>query len=107
MLSAMDVKQLAVAIASGNAEILIQIPGIGKKMAGRLVVELKDKITAGCAALPDLEMTDGSADVLAALTSLGYSATEAIKAVTSLPAEATALELEERLKLALGYFDSK
>jgi Holliday junction DNA helicase RuvA len=107
MLSAMDVKQLAVAIASGNSEMLIQIPGIGRKMAGRLVVELKDKITAGWAALPDLEITDDSADVLAALTSLGYSVTEATKAITSLPTEATALELEERLKLALGYFDSK
>jgi len=107
MLSAMDVRQLAVAIASGNTALLTEIPGIGKKMAGRLIVELKDKIAAGWAEVPAMELAGGSADVLAALASLGYSTAEAARAVASLPAEAAELALEERLKLALGYFGGK
>jgi len=107
MLSAMDVRQLAVAIASGNTALLTSIPGIGKKMAGRLIVELKDKIAAGWAEVPAVELAEGSADVLSALASLGYSTAEAARAVASLPEEAAELELEERLKLALGYFGGK
>ena len=107
MLSAMDVRQLVAAIASGNTALLTQVPGIGKKMAGRLVVDLKDKIASGWAELPEVELGDSSTDVLAALASLGYSTTEAARAVASIPTEAAEIELEERLKLALAYFGGK
>ena len=107
MLSAMNVEQLSVAIASGSADLLTQIPGIGKKMANRLILELKDKIAAGWVSVATAEMAEGNADVLAALTSLGYSASEATMAVVSLPAEAAELGLEEKIKLALGYFGGK
>jgi Holliday junction DNA helicase RuvA len=106
MLSAMDIEQLTMAIASGSIELLTGIPGIGKKMANRLVLELKDKISAGLVTTPLTEMAQENADVLAALTSLGYSVSEANRAVANLPRDQS-LSLEEKVKLALGYFGGK
>jgi Holliday junction DNA helicase RuvA len=106
MLSAMDIESLMAAIATGNADLLTGIPGIGKKMANRLVLELKDKIGAGWAIAPVVQMAQENADVLAALTSLGYSLSEATRAVASLPRE-QGLNLEDRVRLALGYLGSK
>jgi len=51
MLSAMSVDQLTMAIATGSTELLTTVPGIGKKVADRLILELKDKIGAGCGLL--------------------------------------------------------
>jgi holliday junction DNA helicase RuvA len=104
MLSAMKVDQLTAAIASGDADMLTTIPGIGKKIAGRLVLELKDKVGTG-AALTALQVSQGNADVVGALTALGYSVTEATRAVASLPNEE--MSLEEKVTLALGYFAVK
>ncbi len=106
MLSAMDIEQLVMAIASGNAELLTGIPGIGKKMASRLVLELKDKIGTGLVSAPVAELAQENADVLAALTTLGYSASEATRALASLP-RGQKLNLEDRVKLALAYFGSQ
>jgi Holliday junction DNA helicase RuvA len=106
MLSAMDVEKLAMAIASGSAELLDEIPGIGKKMASRLIRELKGKIAAGWLAAAPAEFAQENADVLAALTALGYSLREATRAVATLPPDQQ-LTLEEKIKLALGYFTSK
>ncbi len=106
MLSAMDVEKLTMAIATSNADLLIVIPGIGKKMANRLILELKDKIAAGWITTPAAELAAENTDVLAALTSLGYSASEATSAVATLPPDQN-LSLEEKIKLALGYFTSK
>jgi len=106
MLSAMDIEQLTMAIATGNAELLTGIPGIGKKMANRLVLELKDKIAIGLVTTPVAELAQENADVLAALTSLGYSASEATRALASLPRDQE-LSLEEKVKLALAYFGGK
>jgi len=105
MLSAMSVEKLAMAIASGSAELLDEIPGVGKKLASRLILELKGKIAAGWLAAP-AELSEENADILAALTSLGYSVREATHAVATLPPDQK-LTLEERIKLALGYFTSK
>ena len=105
MLSAMSVEKLTMAIASGSADLLAEIPGIGKKMAERLIVELKGKIAAGWIGAP-AQLTEENADVLAALTSLGYSVREATRAVAALPPDQK-LALEEKIKLALGYFTSK
>ena len=106
MLSAMDVEQLTMAIATGSTDLLTSIPGIGRKMAHRLVLELKDKIAAGWVAAAEALPAEGNAEVLAALTSLGYSASEATRAVASLPHDQD-LSLEEKIKLALGYFGGK
>jgi len=103
MLSGMSVEQLVTAIATGSTDLLTVIPGIGKKVASRIVLELKEKIGAGWITTPATQLAQENTDVLAALTSLGYSAAEATKAVATLPA-ASDLSLEEKIRLALGYF---
>jgi len=106
MLSGMSVEQLVTAIATGSADLLTVIPGIGKKVASRIVLELKEKIGAGWITTPTTQLAQENTDVLAALTSLGYSAAEATKAIATLPASSD-LSLEEKVKLALAYFGGK
>ncbi len=107
MLSAMSVEQLSIALAAGSCELLTSIPGIGKKTAHRLILELKDKIASGLVISAEALPSEGSAEVIAALTSLGYSAAEAARSVASLPPETADLPLEEKVKQALGYFGGK
>ena len=52
MLSAMSAEKLTMAIATGSADVLTMVPGVGKKMADRLILELKEKIGAGLIAIP-------------------------------------------------------
>ena len=106
MLSALSPEQITMAIATGSADMLTMIPGIGKKVASRIVLELKEKIGAGWIVTPATQIAQENTDVLAALVSLGYSAAEATKAVATLPQDA-GLSLEEKIKLALQYFGSK
>jgi Holliday junction DNA helicase RuvA len=103
MLSAMGAEELVSAIASGSEELLTSVPGIGKKLAGRLILELKDKIAAGGAAIRFAPIGEGDGDVIGALLSLGYSASEASRAVSGLPKDKK-LTLEEKIRTALGYF---
>ncbi|MFC1916373.1 Holliday junction branch migration protein RuvA [Chloroflexota bacterium] len=106
MLSGMSVEQLVTAIATGSTDLLTVIPGIGKKVASRIVLELKEKIGAGWITTPATQLAQENTDVLAALTSLGYSAAEATRAIATLPTT-TDLSLEEKIKLALEYFGGK
>jgi Holliday junction DNA helicase RuvA len=86
VLSGLSVAELAQAVSMQDSGRLIKIPGIGKKTAERLLLELKDKLGA------DLTTAVGvhrpapvAADVLNALLSLGYSDKEATHAVRALP----------------------
>jgi Holliday junction DNA helicase RuvA len=106
MLSAMEADKLAMAIASGNVELLMTIPGIGKKTAHRLILELKEKIGAGWITTPGAQIAQENTDVVAALTALGYSVAEATRAAGTLPSDQK-LSLEEKVKLALQYFGGK
>jgi holliday junction DNA helicase RuvA len=106
LLSAMNVDQLSSAIASGDANMLTGVPGIGKKTADRIVLELKDKISGSWILSQEFESSQGNGDVISALTSLGYSVIEATRAVSTLPSSSK-LELEEKIKLALKYLGSK
>jgi Holliday junction DNA helicase RuvA len=106
MLSAMSVEQLVSAIAGGSEELLTSVPGIGKKLAGRLILELKDKINTGWAGARVVPVGEGDGEVVGALLGLGYSASEASRAVASLPRDKK-LTLEEKVKQALGYFGGK
>ncbi|MBI4301880.1 MAG: Holliday junction branch migration protein RuvA [Chloroflexi bacterium] len=99
-LSALGAERLAGAIAAGQVELLSQVPGVGRKLAGRLVLELKGRLEMG--ALPFVEQPE----VVAALTSLGYSSAEAMAAAASLPNDPE-MGLEERIKEALAYFAGK
>jgi len=102
MLSAMSADQLAMAIASGSVEMLTTIPGIGKKTADRLILELKDKVGGVMISTPAGRAAQENADVVAALVSLGYSVQETTRAVNALPT-GKKLSLEEKVKLALQY----
>ena len=106
MLSAMNIEKLTMAIATSSADLLTEVPGIGKKMANRLILELKEKIGAGWITTPAVQLAEENAEVMAALTSLGYSVSEATRAVASLPPDSK-LSLEDRVKLALAYFTTK
>jgi holliday junction DNA helicase RuvA len=105
LLSAMDAEMLSSAIASGDSARLTGIPGIGKKTAERIVLELKDKMGAQWMISQDAESNQGNADVMAALASLGYSNAEAAQALSNLPTNP--LPIEEKLKLALKFLSEK
>ena len=106
MLSAMSAERLTMAIATGSVDLLTSVSGVGKKLASRLILELKEKIGAGWAGAPVAEIAEENTEVLAALTSLGYSASEASRAVAALPPSSD-LSIEEKIKLALQYFGGK
>jgi Holliday junction DNA helicase RuvA len=99
LLSALNPEQLVVAITSGDIDLLSQTPGIGKKIASRLVVELKGKLEKEWKEVA-LPLAPESADIIAALTGLGYSVMEATKAISKLP-DSEGLSLEEKIKIAL------
>ena len=97
LLSGMSVEELASAVTMQETGRLTKVPGIGKKTAERLLLELKGKLGAdiGVAAAP---AAGGQADILNALISLGYSAAETQKALKSLPPD---VEVSEGIRLAL------
>jgi Holliday junction DNA helicase RuvA len=92
VLSGLSVAELAQAVALQEAARLTKIPGIGKKTAERLLLELKGKLAEARPAAP------GSADVLNALLGLGYSEKEALAALKGVP---TGLAVAEGIRAAL------
>jgi Holliday junction DNA helicase RuvA len=102
IVSIMSVETLREAIATGDAAMLTRIPGIGKKIAERVMVDLKDKLGVSLEFVSYPALTHADAEVISALTSLGYSVNEAQAALHSLPQGD--LPLEEKVRLALQYF---
>ncbi|HEY3327951.1 MAG TPA: Holliday junction branch migration protein RuvA [Novimethylophilus sp.] len=88
ILSGMSVDDLAQAIMLQEAALLVKIPGIGKKTAERLLLELKDKLGFGAAGAQPVggQQKTGVSDVLNALLALGYNEREALSSVKQLPA---------------------
>jgi Holliday junction DNA helicase RuvA len=82
VLSGLSVGDLAQAVALQDANTLTKIPGIGKKTAERLLLELKGKLAD---ARPESAAGAGASDILNALLGLGYSEKEALAAVKGLP----------------------
>ena len=103
ILSGLSVDDLVHAIATQDAALLVRIPGIGKKTAERLLLELRDKLPAsGTAAI--LSGSQPAAirnDVLNALLALGYNEREALVAVKQLP---TGLSVSDGIRQALKLF---
>lgn len=86
ILSGMSVADLAQAITMQEAGRLIKVPGIGKKTAERLLLELKGKLGADLSQVGGAPaMPDASSDILNALIALGYSDKEALMALKLLP----------------------
>lgn len=102
-LSGANVDALRSAIAAGDSDYLTQLPGIGKKTAQRIILDLRGKLEAE-ELIPAPVLSSVDEDVLAALLSMGYSESETRAALASLPQEE--MPVEERLLLALRYFGS-
>ncbi|MBK9943012.1 MAG: Holliday junction branch migration protein RuvA [Kouleothrix sp.] len=106
LLSSAPSDELRMIIASGDVSRLARTPGIGKKTAERLVLELRGKldIKGGLpAAGATPAMLAANAELAEMLVGLGFSAAEANAAIAALPADAPPA-IEERLRLALRYF---
>ena len=98
VLSGMSVGDIAQAVTQQDASRLVKIPGIGKKTAERLLLELKGKIGADLGQPVGHVVDDAQGDILQALVALGYSDKEAQSALKSLPRE---VGVSEGIKLAL------
>ena len=86
VLSGLSVAELAQAVTMQETGRLTKIPGIGKKTAERLLLELKDKLGADLTAVVGVfKSPPASSDILHALLALGYSDKEAVAAVKHLP----------------------
>ncbi|MGE5467003.1 MAG: Holliday junction branch migration protein RuvA [Ignavibacteria bacterium] len=88
VLSGLSVGELAQAVAAQEAGRLVKIPGIGKKTAERLLLELKDKLPKSTlvSAMATSAAPDAGSDILNALLALGYNEREAMGAMKALPA---------------------
>jgi Holliday junction DNA helicase RuvA len=93
----MSVGELSQAVTLQEAGRLIKVPGIGKKTAERLLLELKGRLGADIGASATVA-SDAQADILQALLALGYSDKEAAAALKALP---TDVGVSEGIKLAL------
>ncbi len=112
ILSVLTPDDLRFAVMSGDVKAISAAPGIGKKTAEKLIIELKDKLSiedalehaaSGAESLPgQIQSGSVSGDAVQALTALGYGSTEALKAVKQV--EITeGMEVEAVLKQALKY----
>jgi len=97
ILSGLSVSELAQAVAQQQAGRLIKVPGIGKKTAERLLLELKGKLAPDLSS-PASATSDAQADIVQALVALGYNDREAGVALKALPAD---VGVAEGIKLAL------
>lgn len=108
VLSALTVQELALAVMAGDTKTITKANGIGAKGAARLIMELKDKMQVEDAfattEIPDTTdiatSQDSVQDTIMALVSLGYSDTEALKAIKQVPG-ADMMDSEQLLKAAL------
>jgi Holliday junction DNA helicase RuvA len=91
------VTKLQLAIVTDDVDVFTSVSGVGRKTAQRIILELKEKVHAAGIAAGGAGTTDS--DVVAALESLGYSATEARRAAGAVAG--TAGELDARIKAAL------
>ncbi len=103
VLSGLPIPELVSAIATQNARRLATIPGIGKKLAERLGLELKEKMAGlGLGSVPaDAPPTSAAEDAIAALKNLGYRPAQAEAAVASAAKEVSADDLSALLQAAL------
>ena len=102
MLSSLSIDNIRSAVVNERPEILTRVPGIGKKTAQKILFELKDKISVGLDAMPASDFDNVNADVMEALTTLGYSIIEAQSAIQSIPHDAPD-NVEQRVLIALQY----
>ncbi len=98
VLSGLSVTELAQAVALQEAARLTRVPGIGKKTAERLLLELKGKLAEPIAGVGEARAAGAAADILNALVALGYSEKEALGAIKGL---APGVSVAEGIRAAL------
>jgi Holliday junction DNA helicase RuvA len=103
VLSTLNLETIQRAVFNEESDILSRVPGVGKKTAQKMVLYLKDRLKPMSGLEKIAAMSDTDSEVLAALTALGYSVIEAQTALQSVPKDAPD-DVEERLRMALGYF---
>jgi holliday junction DNA helicase RuvA len=107
LLTALDPQELVTGILGNNTNLICSAPGVGKKLAARIILELKGKLEKeGLYEFAPVMDADENAEVLEGLVNLGYSAREATQAVSSLP-PGNKLKLEEKITLALRHLANK
>jgi holliday junction DNA helicase RuvA len=103
VLSTLNLETIQRAVFNDESEVLSRVPGVGKKTAQKMLLYLKDRLKPMSGLEKIASMSDTDSEVLAALTALGYSVIEAQTALQSIPKDAPDV-VEERLRMALGYF---
>ena len=106
ILSSMPLRDLQLAILTGDITALSRAPGVGKKTAQRIALELKERVSPEEMAASGVTVTvdsavpeDGVSEAIMALQSLGYSASEAAKAVSAVKGQSA--QADELIRLAL------
>ena len=114
ILSGMNVEELRSHLLGGNAVALTAIPGVGKKTAERLILELRDKVGKAISEIESIsalgmESASMRAEALQALTSLGYNLPVAEKAIRLVlkESEGSVISLEELVKRALRHTNAR
>lgn len=105
ILSTLSVDAIRRAVLSEQAEMFARVPGVGKKTAQKILLYLQGKVGSGDVIGERLQVSDVDAEVLDALTGLGYSVVEAQSALQAIPRDAPK-DVETRLRHALQYFSS-
>ena len=103
ILATMRTDSLRQAIQGERADLITRVPGVGRKTAEKIVLELRDKLGDRTGILPGAALSESDSEVMDALTALGYSLVEAQTALQSLPVDAPEA-IEERVRLALQSF---
>jgi Holliday junction DNA helicase RuvA len=103
VLSVLSPDAIRRAVFHEQAEVFSRVPGVGKKTAQKILLQLQDRVGMAPGLEPISLASELDTQVLEALTTLGYSVVEAQAAVQSIPREAPQ-DVEERLRLALQYF---
>ena len=98
LLSGLSVAELAQAVTTQQVGRLVKVPGIGKKTAERLLLELKGKLGADLGLPGATPQSDAQADIVQALIALGYNDKDAAAAIKALPAD---VSVSDGIKLAL------
>jgi len=105
VLSVLSPDAIRRAVFHEQPEVFNRVPGVGKKTAQKILLQLQDKIPGEAGLEPVAGISDTDAEVLGALTGLGYSVVEAQAALQAIPRD-TPQDVETRLRLALQYFSS-
>ncbi len=103
VLSVLSPDAIRRAVFHEQADVFNRVPGVGKKTAQKILLYLQDRIKETDGLSPVATMGDADTEVLAALTTLGYSVIEAQAAIQIIPRD-TPQDVETRLRLALQYF---